>query len=136
MIVLRDPSATKEIEAGELRTLLDRRFAYLTEEEPYDPAVMAYFVVIEAGDAIAAITEQIGFDILRNRFDETRFDHPGFHRSFELLEEHRTCFEILFVLSDDGFGVDVFVPKHPGVDHDLLAMCAIFAVPAHEEIEP
>jgi len=136
MIVLRDPQAVVALPSGEIRTLAKRRFAMLSEEEPYHPDVMGYFVVVEPGDPVAAVSEKVGFDLLTNRWDGTRFDQPGFTRSYEVLEEHRSCYEFVFVLSDDGFGVIVFVPKEAGIDADLLAMCSMHSVPSHEESEP
>jgi len=41
--------------------------------------------------------------------------------------EHAGCYEIVFVLSDDGYGAEVFAIKHPGVDQNLLAMYAAYA---------
>lgn len=136
MIVLRAPDAVNQVPQEEIRTLALRRFATLSEEDPYDPDVMGYFVVAEAGEPAAVISDQVGFDVLTNRFTGARFDEPGFTPSFEILEEHRACFEIVFVISDDGFGVEVFVPKLQGIDPDLLAMCAMHAVLSQEESEP
>lgn len=133
MLVVRDPEQVNRIAAAEIQDLLRQRFAYLTEDEPYDPQVMAYFIVIEDGDSLEQVNKQIGFDILCNRFDEKRYDQPDFHQSFEVLEEHRTCFEIMFILSDDGFGVDVFVPKSAHIPSELRAMCEMHAIRASDE---
>jgi len=65
-----------------------------------------------------------------NPFDGSRYGESDFTPSFEALEEHSHCFEMLFILSDNGFGIALFIPKHPGIDADLLAMCAEYAVPA------
>lgn len=136
MIVLRDPTAIEAIQQPEIRSLATRRFQMLSQEEPFDSDVMGYFLVVEAGDAAAAVSEQVGFDVLTNRYTGARFYEPGFTRSFEVLEEHRTCYELVFVLSDDGFGVEVFVPKEGGIDPDLLAMCAMHALRSREGSEP
>jgi hypothetical protein len=37
---------------------------------------------------------------------------------------------LVLILSDDGAGVTFFIPKSPGIDTELLSMCATFAVPA------
>jgi hypothetical protein len=132
MILLRDPSDADAVANPEVRALAAQRFTMLSEEESFDPDVMGFFIVVEPGDELSAINEQLGFDVLANRFTGIRFDQDGFHRSFEVLEEHRTCFEIVFVLSDDGYGVEVFVPKAEGIHPDLLAMCSTYATPATE----
>lgn len=132
MIVLRDPSNVSAIEHAEIRTLSLRRFEMLA---PYDPETMGYFIVTEPGDTVAVLNGQLGFDILSNRRDGIRFDQPGFNPAFEILEEHRSCYEMVIVFSDDGFGVEVFVPKLPGIDPALLAMCSMHAVLSPEDSE-
>ena len=42
---------------------------------------------------------------------------------FEAIEEHAGCYEIVAILTDDGFGVALFVPKQPGVDSNC-SRCA------------
>ena len=49
-----------------------------------------------------------------------------------MIEEHRSCYELVFIFSDDGYGIEIFVPKVDGIDPDLLAMCRQFAVPARD----
>ena len=44
--------------------------------------------------------------------------------------EHDTCYEMVFVPGDGDFGIVIFIPKHPGIDAELLALCAEYAVPA------
>ncbi len=114
-----------------MRSLIDQRIAMLSEDEPYDPAVNGYFIVIEAGDSLDALDAQLGFSILSNRFDGTLYGHPDFSPCFELLEEHASCYEMVFVLSDDGYGVEVFIPKE-GAPAALLALCQRYAIPAQE----
>jgi hypothetical protein len=47
---------------------------------------------------------------------------------FEVLEDHGNFYEMLFILSDGDDGtVELFIPKQ-GIDNELLAMCAQFAV--------
>ena len=38
----------------------------------------------------------------------------------------------MFIFTDDGYGIEIFVPKVEGVDPELLAMCRQFAVPARD----
>lgn len=74
----------------------------------------------------------LGFSVLHSRADSTRYGDPMFYPSFELIEEHPFCFEMVFVLSDDGAGVLVFVPKDIDLDAQLLAMCRQYAVRSQE----
>ena len=87
-------------------------------------------IVVEPGDTVAALEEECGCPILRNLFDEVRFGEPGYAPSFEHLEDHGQCYEMVFILSDDGSGVSVFVPKVKGIDAELLKLCAAYAAPA------
>ena len=41
---------------------------------------------------------------------------------------------MVFILNDDGFGIEIFIPKTKGIDADLLAMCAMYAEPATLEL--
>jgi hypothetical protein len=132
MQVLRNPAAAAAIADSEIRILVERRFAMLSEDEPYDPQVHGYFLVVQEGDGLDAIDQQLGFPILSNRFDGSRFGEPGFTPSHEILEEHASCYEMVFVLSDDGFGVEVFIPKKVLAAPDLLALCRQYALPSRE----
>ena len=130
MQVLRDQASISTIDDPELRTLIEKRVQTLAEFDDYELHELVNFLVVEPGDALHALDMQLGFPILQNRFDGSRFGDPGFTPSFDLLEEHAGCYEIVFVVSDDGFGIEVFVAKDPGVPSELLAMCVAYATPA------
>lgn len=87
-------------------------------------------IVVEPGDSIDILEQEVGWPILRNLFDDTRYGEPDFTPSLEALEEHANCYEMVFIFNDEGFGVDLFIPKQTGIDDDLLAMCAEYAAPA------
>ena len=112
-----------------LRHLIETTIAALSEDEPFDAAVLGYFLIIEPGDTMAELDAQMGFSILTNRCTGIRFDAPGYTQHFEVLDEHAGYFELVFILSDDGYGIEVFVPKR-GAAPELLAMCARYAVPS------
>ena len=48
------------------------------------------------------------------------------------MEDHSHCYEMMFLFSDDGAGVNFFIPKFPGIDADLLTFCKTFAEPAFD----
>lgn len=131
MRVIRTAAETGELPDEEIRVLVQQRITMLSEDEPYDPAIHGYFIVIEAHDATNAVDEHLGFSVLSNRWDGTHFRQPTFTPSFEMIEEHKGCYEVVFVLSDSGYGVIVFVPKEH-VDPDLLAMCRAYAIRTQE----
>ena len=84
-------------------------------------------IIVEAGDTVEDIENEIGFCILTNLFDDVRFPDPDYVPCFEVLEDHGCCYEMLFILSDGDDAIEIFIPKH-GVDNELLAMCSQFAV--------
>jgi hypothetical protein len=81
-------------------------------------------IVVEPGDEIAALERESGCPILHELFGEARFGDPEFSPATEALEEHASCYELVFIFSDEGAGVLIFVPKVDGVAPELLAMCA------------
>lgn len=135
MLVLRDPAAVDAITDPELRILLRQRFIALSQDGPYDSDVCGYFIVVKDGDMLEVLDKQLGFPVLTNRFNGKRYGEEGFAGCWEILEEHASCYEFVFVLSDDGYGVLVFVPKSGAVDPELLAMCRQYAVKAPEGTE-
>ena len=133
MQIIRDPASTAQITNPEIRRLVEQRIDDLGKpdgpEEPFDLATLGYFIIVEPGDTLDAIDAQLGFPILANRFSGIRFGHPGFTPSFEFVEAFSGCFDMVFILDDSGFGIEVFIPK--SIDSpDLLAMCQRYAMPA------
>ena len=124
MLVIRDPSSLSQINDPAVRDLIRQRM-----DEYGSDAGLATFVVVEPGDPLGALDAQLGFPILTNRLDGRRYGDPEFTPSFEVLEEHPGCYEMVLVLADYGDGVLVFIPKHDGVDGDLRALCATYATP-------
>ena len=86
-------------------------------------------VELEESGSLNTINTQIGFNILANRFTGIRYDEVGYTPSFEFIEECSACYELVFILDDSGYGVDIFISKGTGVDPDLLAMCQRYATP-------
>jgi hypothetical protein len=126
MQVIRDLPSTLQISDAAIRALVQQRIDDLGGDK-FDAAELGYFLVIESC-SLESITAQIGFNILANRFTGIRFDQPGFTPSFEFVEEFPACYEMVFILDDSGYGVDIFVSKETGVDPVLLAMCQKYAV--------
>ena len=84
-------------------------------------------IIVEAGDTVQDIEQEIGFSILTNLFDNVRYPDPDFVPCFEVLEDHGTFYEMLFIFGDGDDAIEIFIPKH-SVDNELLAMCSQFAV--------
>lgn len=130
MQVLRDtPSLTHAARSHpdpQLRHLIAERIEEFSEYQ-CDLADLIVLIHVEAGDAIGDVDSQLGFPVLTNRFTGIRFGDPAFTPSWDVLQEHETFYELIFVINDDGFGFELFISKAPGVDAELLAMCAEYA---------
>lgn len=135
MIVINHPFLASGIANPDIRSLIEQRFIEIADGEPYDADIHGYFVVAEPGDGVDMLEQEVGCPIMRNLFDDARFGDPGFSPCFEVLEEHPACYEMVFIPSDGDFGISLFIPKHEGIDPDLLAMCPEYAVPAPDLAE-
>lgn len=92
-----------------LRRLLTLRQQQLSGHG--DLADLAHFVVAQGpDDTIAAIEAAAGYPIVTEL-------------SFEWVADHGDLFEAVTILSDDGFGIILFVPDSQGIDPELIALC-------------
>ena len=130
MLVLRDPEVATRITDPALRSLLEQRFEDLCAGEDYDPEIHGFFLVVEPGDSVEALESESECPILRSPFSSARYGDPGFKPVFEVLEEHPSFYEMVFVPGDGDFGVVIFIPKEEGIDPELLALCSDYAEPA------
>ena len=119
MIKIRSTEAITGIISQEIQQLIHQRIAEITQGQPYDADIYGEFVIVEAGDTLPEIEAYLGREVVGN---------------FEWLVEWPCCFEAVFVLSDDGYGIDLLVPNSPDIDADLMAMCRKYAVPAEPEL--
>lgn len=133
MQIIRDPTDVANITDPAIRRLVEQRIDDLGKpdgsEESFDLVELGYFVIVEAGDSIATIDAQLGFSILANRFSGICFGQPGFVPSFEFVEEFSGCFELVYILDQSGFGIEVLVPKVAGIASELLELCIRYATP-------
>lgn len=127
MIVLRDPQSVGEVADPYICKLVTLRFTQVMAGEPYDDDRHGYMVVVEVGDTVEQLEQEISLPILHGLFDDLPFDDPDFTPCFEILEEHqyehRTIYEMVFISNDDGAATALFVPDQEGINADLLAMC-------------
>ena len=117
MLVVRDVQALTQADDPWLRALLARRTQTILDnvDDDYQLHELVTFVVVGPGDSREALNRELGFPL----------------DAFETLEEHAGYYEIVYVVSDDGYGYEVFVPKgDPAIDGDLQAFCAQRAVPS------
>ena len=128
MLIIRDPDSARLITDPDIRALLEQRFADMSDGEEVD--VDLRVIVVESGDTVESLEQESGCPILHNLCDPVRYGEPGFRPCFEVLEEHPGFYEMVFVPGDGDGGIVIIIPKHEGIDADLLAMCEEHAVPA------
>ena len=121
MLILKSPSSIDSITDHDILKLVKLRHDQLGDE------MFDSVFIIEAGDTVEDIEQEIGFSILTNLFDDKRYPDPDYVPCFEVLEDHGGCYEMVFILSDADDAIEIFIPKQ-GVDNELLAMCSQYAV--------
>jgi hypothetical protein len=121
MLILKSSALFDSITDPDILRLVKLRHSQLGYE------MFGSVIIIEAGDSISCIEEEISFSILTNLFDDVRYPDPDFVPCFEVLEDHGAFYEMVFILSDGDDAIEIFIPK-TGVDQLLLAMCSQFAV--------
>jgi len=110
-----------------LQELLTKRVEQLTEDGDADVGEFAHFLVVRPGDTPFDVETELGFSILTNLVDGARHGSPDFEPSWEWIMRHGGWFELVYVLSDDGFGWVVFIQDDEATDADLLAVCREYA---------
>ncbi|MEH6700312.1 hypothetical protein [Parasphingorhabdus sp.] len=109
---------------NQLRSLLTEHLDQLTTAwEGIDLSDLTHFLIIQPGDTAADAEHELGWSLLVNPVDGARFGDPAFTPSWEWIEDHGGWFEAVYILSDDGFGISLFVQDHPETDANILAMC-------------
>ena len=108
--------ALEQVRCAALRDLIIRRRAILGTDLPF--ADMAQFIVVQAGDTIDQIEADTGLVI--------RPDERDLWPMWEWVLDHGYCFETVFVLSDDGYAVVLFVENFGRIDAELIGMLHAF----------
>ena len=121
MLILKSPSSFDSITDHDILKLVKLRHDQLGDE------MFDSVIIIEAGDSISDIEQEIGFFVMTNLFDDKRYPDPDYVPCFEVLEDHGTFYVILYIFGDGDDAIEIFIPKH-GVDNELLAMCDQYAV--------
>ena len=129
MIRIAGANHVGRIEDPGIRRLVKERIEQVLNGEMYDPDVHGEFTVVETGDSLDSLEEESGCPITTSPFTEARYPDPDFAPIWEALVEHETCYELVFIFTDDGAGVTMFIPKSPGIAPELLALCAQYGEP-------
>lgn len=78
---------------------------------------LARFLVVQSGDSLQALEEELGFPGLSD---------PEGSFGCEWIAEHPSAYEATWILTDDGFAHVVLVSKQHGIDPELLRLCALY----------
>lgn len=133
MLVLHNLADAKGVTNTLIRQLAELRLRQLQKMDEPEPT--GWLIVVEAGDTVEQLEQEISLPILRSLFDDCQFYHPDFSPCFEFMEEYKdeqnnTVYEAFYLASDSGVGTTLFIPECKGIEEDLLAMCRSWATPA------
>ena len=115
MLILKSPSPFDSITDPGIHKLVKLRHDQMGDE------LFGSVIIVEVGDSLSYIEQEIGFSILTNLFDDISYPDPDFVPYCEAREVQGGCYEMLFILSDGDDAVEIFIPKD-GVDNVLLAL--------------
>lgn len=101
----------------ELRQLLEVRCDQLLEDtnHEYELGELVHFIVASSSDAVAEIEAMAGYPLITEP-------------AFEWVADHGRWYEAVTILSDDGFGIVLFVPNLNGMDPRLLTLLRAEAI--------
>ena len=126
MLSIRDSAAMQRALSEpldpDLRTILLNRLNLLSEFSDFDLSELAHFIIIEPGDSVAAVEDELSFSPFVNFVDGARYPDPAFTPSWEWLTARGLWLDSVWALSDSGFGIVLLVPDIDGVDPELLAL--------------
>ena len=115
MQILRTAHAVQQLvasdEGSEIGKLVLNRMEELTDDQT-SMEELVMFVILGPGDGIEKLQDQLDMRVM------TDLGSP----LWEVIEEHATCYELVFVLSSSGYGTLVFAPKAEAAP-DILALC-------------
>lgn len=111
---------------AELRHLLSARIESLSDLlDEFPLSDLMHVMVMETGDTAQSLEAALSLPVFTNGLS-LGVSVP----SWEICEAHVQWYEITFILSSDGFGVVVYVPK-TCTDVTLLDLCERFAEDPH-----
>lgn len=116
MISIRSSAELAPTLAGSLdphlKALLKLRRDQLLDEPDLDLRDLAHFIIAQPGDTVALIERDAGVLL-----------GEGGGSNLEWVQLHDGgWFETVIILTDDGFGVALFVPDRPDTDPSLLGL--------------
>lgn len=131
MVIVTDRDQISGIPDTQLRQLIELRIQGIEKCCDWDARELGPIIIVEPGDSASDLDTAMGFSILEGALDDSRFGDECFTPSFEFAECHYGyLYELVYIVSNSGYGYDIFIPSCPGVDPLLLTFCQTYAVPA------
>jgi len=117
MIIIRTYAALSDVsavlEGNEVHGLLEAHVERLSAYADFDLPELAMFAIAMPKDTLDSIEDELGRSLI---------DSAGaFIQPPEIIQKHQDWFELAFILSDDGFGLVLFVPLDSNTDATLMA---------------
>lgn len=117
MFIIRTYAALSDVsavlEGNEVHALLEAHVERLADYADFDLTDLAMFAIVMPGDTLDSIEEDLGRSLI---------DSAGtFIQPPEIIQKHSGWVEMAFILSDDGFGLVLFVPIDSNTDARLMA---------------
>ena len=110
-ILCDSPSIQKALATqAELTRLITGYIDRLSDYEGCELDQLVQFMVMASSDTVIELEAALGFSVRVNRFSGCRFGDADFLPSWEVIEEHKFWYEVVYVLGDDGFDIVIFVP--------------------------
>ena len=103
MLILKSPSPFDSIKDPDILKLVKLRHDQLGDE------LFGSVIIVEVGDSLSDIEQEIGFSIMTNLFDDVRYPDTDFVPFFEALEDHGGCYEMLILFSDGDDAIEIFI---------------------------
>ena len=123
---LHTPDDLEGIADEALRRVIRQRFTELAAYDDYTFDELAEFWLVEPGNTVEALEAATQMPIAHGWCSDARYPDPDFAPSWEVLEARASAYEMVFVTSDSGYGVVLWIPA-TGSDDTLLRMCAEYA---------
>lgn len=126
---LHTPDDLEGIADEALRRVIRQRFTELAAYDDYTFDELVEFWLVEPGDTVESLEASTKAPIAQDWFSDARYPDPDFSPAWEVLEAHATCYEMVFITNDAGYGIVLWIPQY-GTDATLLAMCQHYATPS------
>ncbi|KRA82551.1 hypothetical protein [Altererythrobacter sp. Root672] len=100
-----------------LHQLLNGHLDRLSEYDDYELLELALFIVLQPSDTLTDLQNASPVRLVQGAGGKAAFATLP-----ELVRQHSDWIELVFILSDDGFGLVLFLPKGIDLDPDLQSI--------------